>query len=80
MAEPGRAAAPWSFLIIKSANSYTLPRTAFNLQLHKVTIFHRFGVPNHPLRPLKMVPSVGYQIRGVWPSEAVLRFHGHFLL
>ena len=31
MAEPDRAAAPWSFLIIKSANSYTLPRIAFNL-------------------------------------------------
>ena len=32
MAEPGCAAAPWSFLIIKSANSYTLSRTAYNLR------------------------------------------------
>ena len=80
MAEPGRSEVPWPFLIIKSANSYTLPRTAFNLPPDTEGIFHRFGVPNHPLQPLKMVPSVGYQIRGVWPSEAVLRFHGHFLL
>ena len=80
MAEPGRAAAPWSFLIIKSANSYTFPRTAFNLPPDTEGIFHRFGVPDHPLQPLKMVPSDGIQILGVWPSEAVLQLHGHFLL
>ena len=80
MSERGRAAAPWSFLIIKSANSYTLPRTANNLQLDTEAIFHRFRVPNHPLQPLKTVPSDGLQIRGVWPSEAVLRFPGRFLL